>query len=521
MFILRRILIIAALISALRGNVTWAQQLGVDQVVDRIVQRENEEAKILRQYHPIIETYVQDMRAGQELGTAPITDHYFLGRMMLSEGTVQRPSEADKKERSKSVKQEGLSRLFNKETIANGFLSLIYVDSNGFDRQHYRFDYVRRELLGEVRCFVFDVSPLEEKGGDHFLGRIWVEDQGYTIVRFNGTNSSAEHSKAYRLHFDSWRMNVVPHVWVPAYVYSAESDVSNKLSNNILFQAQTLFWGYGPNNSTAQDRSAAESQAAPGHENEEVGLDRLQAAGLLAPTGPVDKILYTIANNLAVSNNLDIEPDIACRVLLTSTLESFSIGHTILVSRGLLDVLPDEASLATILAHELAHILSRQTLSDQWAVRDWSVFMVKDRFNHFGFPINAGVEEAANAKAAQLLQKSPYKDKLGNSVLFLQMIGSQAQSLPSLISPHVKSQAATANHLSTVAPGTAASKEQSITALPMGSRIELNPWTSQLDLRKSKPNALVSNQKRQDLLISPSIRRLVLQTTAGPVSQDP
>jgi Peptidase family M48 len=517
---LRRILIIAALLTALLANVTWAQQPSVDQVVDRIVQRESEEDKILRQYHPIIETYVQDLRAGQELGTAPITDHYFLGRMMLSEGTAQRPSEVDKKEKSKSVKQEGLSRLFNKGTIADGFLSLIYVDSHGFDRQHYRFDYVRREFLGEVRCLVFDVSPLEEKGSDHFLGRIWVEDQDYTIVRFNGTNSSAEHSKAYRLHFDSWRMKVVPHVWVPAYIYSAESDVSNKLSNNILFQAQTLFWGYGPNNSTAEDRSVAESQAAPGHENEEVGLDRLQAAGLLAPTGAVDKVLYTIANNLAVSNNLDIEPDVACRVLLTSTMESFTIGHTILVSRGLLDVLPDEASLAMILAHELAHILSGRTLSDQWAVRDWSVFMVKDRFNHFGFPINAGVEEAANARAIQLLEGSPYKDKLGNSVLFLQMIGSQAQSLPSLISPHVVSQAPIANHLSALALSTATSKEHSITALSMGSRIELNPWTSQVDLLKSKPNALVTGGKRQDLLISPLIPHLVLQTTGRPVVQD-
>ncbi len=518
MFILRQILIMMALISTLRGNVTWAQQPGVDQVVDRIVQRENEEVRTLQQYHPIIETYVQDMRAGQELGTPPITDHYFLGRMMLNEGSVQRPSEVDKKERSKSVKQEGLSRLFNKETIADGFLSLIYVDSNGFDRQHYRFDYVRREFLGEVRCFVFDVSPSEEKGGDHFLGRIWVEDQDYTIARFNGTNSSAEHSKAYRLHFDSWRMNVAPRVWVPAYIYSAETDASNKLSNNILFQAQTLFWGYRPNNSTAEYGSAAESQAVPGHENEEVGLDRLQAAGLLAPTGPVDKVLYTIANNLAVSNNLDIEPDVACRVLLTTTLESFTIGHTILVSRGLLDVLPDEASLAMILAHEVAHILSGQTLSDQWAMRDWSVFMVKDRFNHFGFPINAGAEEKTNAKAVQLLQGSPYKDKLGNSVLFMQMIGSQAPSLPSLISPHVRSQAAIANRLSVVAPS-AASKEQSITVLPMGSRIELNPWTSQIDLVKSKPNAPVSTRKRQDLLINPSMLHLVRQTASGPAQQ--
>ena len=89
----------AALISALRGNVARGQQPSVDQVVDRIVQRENEEVGTLQQYHPIIETYVQDMRADQELGTTPIADHYFLGRMMLTEGSVQHPSEVDKKRR--------------------------------------------------------------------------------------------------------------------------------------------------------------------------------------------------------------------------------------------------------------------------------------------------------------------------------------------------------------------------------------------------------------------------------------
>ena len=425
-----------------------------------------------------------------------------------------------KKSRPRSVKLGGLGGVFDKGSTADGFLNLIYVDSNAFDRHHYRFDYVRRELLDEVRCLVFDVTPLEEKGGDHFLGRIWVEEGAYTIVRFNGTNSSAKHSKGDRLHFDSWRVNVGRGVWVPAYIYSAESDSSDSLSSRIFFKAQTLLWGYGPKNVSDEDRSAAESQTTPGRENEEDGLDRLQAAGLLAPAGAVDNVLYTVVNNLEVSNHLDIEPDVSCRVLLTSTLESITIGHTILVSRGLLDVLPDEASLAMILAHELGHVLSGHTLSDRWALRDWSAFLVEDHFDHFGFPIDAQVEEAANAKAAQLLQRSPYKDKLGNSVLFLQMLGSEAQSLPNLMSPHLQSEVPLSNRLSAVASPTAVSKAQSIAVLPMGSRIELNPWTSQVFLLKSKQNALVSSQKRQDLLIQPSIPHLVLQATAGAVLHD-
>jgi len=48
--------------------------------------------------------------------------------------------------------------------------------------------------------------------------------------------------------------------------------------------------------------------------------------------------------------------------MMTSSLESFSLAYTIILSRGLIDVLPDEASLAMVLSHELAHIaLGQQT----------------------------------------------------------------------------------------------------------------------------------------------------------------
>jgi hypothetical protein len=141
--------------------------------------------------------------------------------------------------------------------------------------------------------------------------------------------------------------------------------------------------------------------------------------------------------------------------------------------------------------------------------------LVEDHFDHFDFPIDALVEQAANAKTIQLLNRSPYKDQLVNSVQFLQMLGTQAQSIPALISPHLTSEVPLANLLLTVAHSTPASKEQPISALPMGSRIDLNPWTSHVDLQKSKPRALVSSKKRQPLLINPSVPHLVLQSTEG------
>jgi len=55
------------------------------------------------------------------------------------------------------------------------------------------------------------------------------------------------------------------------------------------------------------------------------------------------------------------------RMLMTSTLESFSVGHTIVLSRGLIDVLPDEATLAAVLAHELGHVVLRHQMDTQYA----------------------------------------------------------------------------------------------------------------------------------------------------------
>ena len=36
---------------------------------------------------------------------------------------------------------------------------MIYIDRDGFDRQHYNFEYVRRKFLGEVGCCWYLMSP--------------------------------------------------------------------------------------------------------------------------------------------------------------------------------------------------------------------------------------------------------------------------------------------------------------------------------------------------------------------------
>jgi hypothetical protein len=521
---LKNVLLVGALVLGITGWTVQGQQISVDQAIDRVSQREAQLMRTLRQYTPTIETYVQDMHPDNDLGMTVVADHYFLGKAILSQDKIEVPTKLKdlknpKKKNAKphEVKLGNLSGVFPKESVADGFLRMIYVDPEGsFDRQHYHFDYVRREFLGDVRCLVFDVTPVQGLKGDHFLGRVWVEDQDYTIVRFNGANVPDEHPKGYRLHFDSWRVNVAPGVWVPSYVYSAESDVHDLMWSHVRFRAQTRLWGYNIRRSIGEaDRSQAESQRAREREAEDKAMDRLQTAGLLAPPGEVDKILATVVNNLEVSNNLDIEPDVECHVLLTSTLESFTIGHSIVISRGLLDVLPDEASLATVLAHELGHILAAPSFGDEWAFSDWNVFPTDEGFNHFDLPINQHQEELANAKSVELLAKSPYKDKLWVAGKFLQVLDSQSKGLPNLVSPHVESRAVIANQLMNAAPRPAGSNASDVAVLAMGSRIKLDPWTDQVDVLKSKPVALLTRQEQQPFQIGPYMPYLYRQTATG------
>src|ERR1700686_2851638 len=57
----------------------------MDQVVDRVIMRENGLIKFLSPRTPIVETYLQNLTQDTQLGPVPQDDHYFLGRMDLSD----------------------------------------------------------------------------------------------------------------------------------------------------------------------------------------------------------------------------------------------------------------------------------------------------------------------------------------------------------------------------------------------------------------------------------------------------
>jgi len=493
-----------------------------DQVIDRVVSNEQRLLAQMRNYSPLVETYIQNLKADKDLGQIPAGDKYFLGRANFEKGVNLVPLNQTQGKGKKVFGSIGNFFSFAMQFLPDGFLQMIFIDTNGFDKQHYKFDYVRREFLGEVRCLVFDVTPTEKNNKGRFMGRIWVEDQDFHIVRFNGSYNGNGHSSWY-FHFDSWRTNVQPGLWLPTFVYSEEKDLHYAISKKLDFKAQTRLWGYNlgsasqeqelskilvetpmqDDSKTSNDVSPIQAQRSWDRQAEDNVTDRLERIGLMAPKGEVDKVLETVINNLEVTNNIDVDPEVRCRILMVSTLESFTIGHTIVLSRGLVDVLPDEASLATMLAHELSHVVLGHRVDSQYAFFDNLMVEDKDTFRHFGFARTPEEEHQANEKAIQILNNSPYKNQLGNAGLFLQALDAREKEIPNLISGHLGNRVPQISDLKSTTPVDPKQNPQKIAALPLGGRVKIDPWTDQLNLIKSKPVGTVAEREKMPFEVTP------------------
>jgi hypothetical protein len=508
------------------------------QVVDKIVAQERAEMNTIRRYSPLVETYIQTVRPDKALGAVPDSDKYFLGRAELDKGVQLEPLINGS---GKHKFLTSIGNIFSAEFLPRGFLQMIYLDEDGFDRQHYKFSYSGREFLGEVRCLIFDVDPLPNTGKGRFAGRIWVEDQDYHIVRFNGSYGGSSKT-SYYFNFDSWRENSGKNEWLPAFIYSEEGNVEYGLAKNSAFRpfkAQTRLWGYDLNHAQEEqalsnvlvegpqikDQAGAGNGYSPlqakrawGRLAEDNVAAKMQRIGLMAPYGDVDKVLETVVNNLEVTNDLDIQPEVRCRVLMTSTLESFTMGHTIVLSRGLIDVLPDETSLAAILAHELSHVMLGHRMDTQFAFFNRIRFNEKETFHHFGFARTAEEEDAANRKGIELLKKSPYQDQSGTVQAFFEALQNREKDVPNLISPHLGNRVPTHWTISSAAQQARKTTNATV-ALPLGGRIKVEPWDDRLLLLKAQPEAAIAEYEKMPFEVAPFLVYLTRQG-GNPPSND-
>jgi hypothetical protein len=337
-------------------------------------------------------------------------------------------------------------------------------------------------------------------------------------------------------------LNLQPGIWLPTYIYTEESDIRISSMKNTAFKGVTRLWGYDigrdmsqdaftkilvesedsvkDQSESGQDLSPVAAERAWERQAEENILERMQRAGLLAPTGDVEKVLQTVVDNLMITNNLTLEPEVRCRVLLTSPIESFTVGHTIVVSRGLLDVLPDEATLAAVLAHELSHIVLAHRLDTKFAFGDRTIFPDDQTLQNISMMHSSEEEQQADTKSLELLQNSPYKDKLATVGLFMKQLQQSRGALPKLIRGQVGNTLVigAAPRLASVmadSPNLERNRVDQVAALPLGGRIKLDSWTGKVEISKARAVALLNAREKMPFEVTPAFPFL----TRFPVSR--
>jgi hypothetical protein len=523
---LRRVVLVLAALSCIPLLANGSSKNDPNQAIDQIIANERALGATIRSYSPMVETYLQRMQPDTTLGFVPSEDHYFLGRVQFQQAKEEFFLDKRLVERMAGA----FSKFYSMSPV--GFSSMIFVDRTGFDRKNYQLRYVHSEFLGEIRCLVFEVSPLKDRG-DRFRGAIWVEDEGYNIVRFNGSYGT--------FHVDSWRLNLGPGLWLPSVAYSEEFDSSKPQTRGPRLKAQTRLWGYNYSSSHTSeftdivvdadaakdtsgnpDKSPLDIQRSWQRRAEDNVVLKLEQLGLIAPEGDVDKVVQTVVTNLEVTNKIVLDPEIRCRTMPTTPIEVATIGHTILISRGLLDALPNEAALASVMAHALAHAALGHDLDTSFAFNDRMVVPSLKQLPLFDFKHMPGQEMDADALGMKILANSPYKDNLAEAGLFLKALERYGRRVPSLVRANLGENLVTENRITFMnalaqnAPALELDNPQQIVALPLGSRVKLDPWAGQLKFVKASPPHIYSAKDKLALEVTPFSPYLVRLDSSKP-----
>jgi hypothetical protein len=514
------------------------------ELIRKSIAREKVAIEEIQKHAPLIQTYIQNMRPDPELDAVPESDSYMLSRIDF--GKVFTADAYDSKSnRGEFFKGsfkafEALGRLFQVGYSRDGFMEMMFIDPSGYDLDHYDFSFVRTEFLGSVRTMVFDARPKPGFGSGRFLGRIWIEDQDGNVVRFNGSyrRSPYKQDAHYWVHFDSWRGNLEPNVWLPMAIYAEEEDRPNSLKAQG-FRAQSYFWGYSlslpahasdnetvsiddviDQSQSTQDLSPLQAQREWDAQAEHNVLDRLVTAGLLAPPSPFDKVMEQITSNIIIGNKLALPSDIHCRVLLTTPLEAASVGNTILLSKGLIDVLPSEADLAAVLSFELAQIKLGHQIDTRYAFDDRLLFPNEATFQRIRLGHSDQDDAASATEAINLLNNSVYKDKLGEVAVFLAELQAKEKELKALMTPELGDSVlspAGAPWLSGISKVPALIEPNNpaqIAALPLGSHIRVDPWDDTVSYLNATPAPILTARDKMPLEVTPIYFRLHRYGTA-------
>ncbi len=468
-----------------------------DPLIGRLVTNEHNTMKLLGERRPLLESYLQLDPTGD---AAVARDEYSLSRVdlgkVLNEDTYRerdKPISVINVLKTSQYVLRSMPLRFNQGALVD----MLSPDAQQFDTEHYAFRFVENGFLGTRPVAIYDVKP--RRGGNlsgRFLGRIWVDKHDAVLIRFSGVFNGSLHTRTpHYIHFDSWRSEVVSGLWMPAATY-LEDDLQRSS-----LHGQLRLWGYDLARTSApgsaseasiqvlgavddvRDVSPLESLRAWREQAEQNIIDELGIAGLLAPEGDFEKRLDQIVINLAVPNKIDLSHPIHCRVLLTTPLETASLGNTILISKGLIDTVPSVDALASFLAWQLAHMQLEHNVDTRYAFSDRLMFRGEDAYLNLHFAHTAQQNRAAAKYAADILNKSMYADKTPAMSVYYSVLDARAAGMKNLTTGRLGDPMLSESGQSWIGPFlphttyAAAMTDFADVPKPLGSSLVLDPWT--------------------------------------------
>lgn len=517
-------------------------------LIDKAITREGAVVKALKERTPLVETYIQNMRPDPALGQVPESDVHFLGRVNFGR-VINDTNYANDPHREGGkggfFKHSlgyitGLSASLHLTYHEAGFVQMLLIDSNSFNRGTYSFLFVRNDFLGTIPTVVFDVQPSKHGATGRFAGRIWVERNSGNIVRFNGNFAGSQKDIAEFYHFDSWRTNVQEGLWLPTSVYIEESDPKSQ-TGTLRFKAINHIWGYQlkvPNkdadqatldvqgavdeSSQAADVSPLQAQREWIQQAEDNVVDRLYTAGLIDAPSEFDKTLEALANNILAYNNVPTTRPIKVRTLLTEPLESLAVGNTVLLSKSLIDTtaVPTQdgaqqmGNLNALLAFQVAHVILGHHIDTKYAFSDRLMFPSESAFERV--PMHHTDQDNAEAakKAVELLGAKELADGQPFFGLYLQQLQTREKGLKALTEPQIGDSLLKPDgtfwmqSVVSKAPKLNDKDLKQQAAMPLSQFLRFDPWTDQVIKMNVTFEPLLSSRDKLPFEITPVYLRL-------------
>jgi hypothetical protein len=539
-------------------------------LIDKAIAREAVVIKEVKSRVPLVETYIQNMKADPVMFQAPQSDQHFLARVNFGRvigeqgyaaGEKSGPKESILGKFKKSLDYvTGLSKSLHLQYNDAGFVRMIVIDtqgpnSDGFNRQNYTFAYVRNDFLGTVPTQVFDVIPTHEHQGGRFFGRIWIERNGGNIVRYSGDLTGSQSDIKENLHFESWRTNIQPDLWLPTSSYIEETDPKSP-THVLKMKAINHIWGYslkipastedetsvevaGADNQAqdqATDMSPLGAQRQWVQEAEDNVLDRLYTAGLIDAPSDFDDTLATLANNILAYNKIATSRPLKVRTLLTEPLESVAIGNTILISKSLIDTTAIPTSdgaqqmgnLNAVLAFQVAHIILGHRIDTKYAFSDRLLFPSASSFQRLPMGHTDADNTEAAKKAMELLGEKDLENGQQYFSLYLQQLKARQPGLKALTTPQLGDSLVKTDGTfwmqAIVAKGPKLDNKDLTQqgAMPLSAYLRFDPWTDKVVQLKVTIEPLLSQRDKLPFEVTPVYLKLAYYVApAAPAAVPP